>query len=258
MDGPGIDLIRILAVSSAAPVVIREASNDRQVNVSHGGIVTSLDIPAKPRQHAPETLADVIALANRFFDANEGVVPVVWYNKDAVVLVIDDAGHRIERATLKLEFSDRWMKLRAIAKLGRASAWYDQKEFYDLLRIDLAGTGTESLIREIKSLKWSNQSMEVAGRSKASKASEFVVKKEGDEEDLMEQIVLNVPVFKTAGERDKYRVSCTVDADLEKKRLQILPFPDEIEGVEQAAMASIAARLEQSLNDSVRFHAGTP
>src|SRR5580692_3607397 len=72
-----------------------------------GGVKHDYERPEPPRAHRVKTLADLIALANRFAaDADEDHMPAVWFAEDKVVLVIDDDGHRIETVTLALEVSD--------------------------------------------------------------------------------------------------------------------------------------------------------
>jgi hypothetical protein len=72
----------------------------RKIRRLINGQIVEWDIPTPPREHHPATLDEIIALAKRFEDA--GSEPVVWYNHEAVVLVIDDVGHRLETATLVL------------------------------------------------------------------------------------------------------------------------------------------------------------
>lgn len=76
-------------------------------------------------------------------------------------------------------------------------------------------------------------------------------------ERIPEDVTLTLPVFKSEGEREPRRLECTVDVDLENKRLCLQPFPDEIERVQQLAIADIGKRLAEGLKD-VPFYHGQP
>src|ERR1700735_3180747 len=88
------------AVASAVPNAMA-IEDPRAVHALVGTAHVEIKKPKPPRDHLAECLGDLVSLANRF-----GACCVVWYCESAVVLVFDDDGHRCEKTTLTLQFSD--------------------------------------------------------------------------------------------------------------------------------------------------------
>jgi hypothetical protein len=249
----------ISALTSRAAEPKRLPIDDpRHVDFVVNGEVKSFDVPASPRDHELGQLADLVALANRFAEDGEGP-PSVWYSEDAVVLVIDDAGHRVERARLPLVVSDVFARLVALRRSPR-EAWMEQKPFVRLLRVELAGTlDPVELLNAVRSLKFSSTA---EARGEVRRAQESMGREINSRVDaaaeIPEEVRLLAPVYKTAGEDERFPVRCTVEVEPAEGRLQLLPLPDEVERVRQAAVRSIGERLAAALDAKVPAYYGKP
>lgn len=246
-----------LALDSAAPKRLDIADPRNARFLTGNGEIATVALPAPPRDHAAGTLDDLINLALRF--ATEGKSPVVWYDDAKVVLVIDDDGHRVERATLNLVTSDVF---RTVEGLAATKPWLEQKPFVRLLRIDLAGAiPPVELLDRIRRVQFDNgqtvtgevrRDRESLGRSITSK----VAADNGAE--IPEEVVLEVPVYSTPGERAKVPIRCAIEVDAMRGAFQLVPMPDEVESARQFAVASIAVRLGDGLNDGIPAYQGQP
>lgn len=253
-----------LARDGAAPKPLDVPDARTRFYLSGAGAVSSIKLEPPPRKHQVGTLADVIALANRFRedetaggDAIPG--PVVWYGPDKAVLVIDDNGHRIEQATLTLEDSQVF---RTVEALAEQKPWLEQKAFIRLLRIDLAGSlPPVELLDRVRKVTFDNgqsvlgevrRDRESLGRQITSK----VAAENGAE--IPEEVTLVVPVYSTPGERDRYPVRCAVEVDAMRGAFQLVPMPDEVERARNLAVESIAERLSGDLDSGIPFYHGKP
>jgi len=241
-----------LAQEAVAPAKIEEASGPRQASyLWHGGQVI-LPNPKPPRAHSSGALREIIELANRF-----GPPAVIWFDEAAIVLVIDDDGHRCEKATMALEESDAF----TFAKALRGRTCFNQKQFVKMLRIDLAGClDPGALLNIVKCVKFETGST-TAGtvdRKKESLGKTINAAVNATEGDIPEVVTLSVPVFKTAGVRDCYPIRCTVDVDAAEATFRLIPFPDEIEAAQQAAMEDLHCAFKWSLTEGVYFYYGSP
>lgn len=260
MIAEALEAVRILSVKAAAPLKTIETPRE-SITVNSEGKETAVCIPVKPRDHNVGTLGDLIQLAKRFTEAEDTSditgTPVVWYDDLAVVLVIDDMGHRVDRATLKLERSDLFAILVGLRRDPRA-AWKDPKEFVRLIRIDLAGAFTSTeLLEAVRKVKFENGTTTTAesARNRESLGREITSKLE---QPVPEEVVLEVPVFKNPGLTSRFPVRCTVEPDPMAGKFQLLPLPDEIERVIQFAVAMIADRLNHELPETVPAYHGKP
>jgi hypothetical protein len=254
----GIDRIANLAIKSTAPQRI-ESGDPRQIRYLANGSEIVIDTVAEPREHEPEALEEIIRLATRF--ANEdGNAPVVWYTGTSVSLVIDDETHRIETATFALQTSDVFAVLERLRLAKPGEAWFDQKSFVRLLRIDLAGTlPPVTLLNPVRKVRFENGE-KVSGEVRSQRESlgrEIISKVESDTE-LPEEVTLTAPVYKTAGERDSYPVRCSVEVDPMQGKFRLLPLPDELERVRDLAVAYIGERLGVGLPETVPAYRGKP
>lgn len=259
-----LDALKYLGELKAASIEPRRvlgSDDPRTARLVIGGALVDRDVPPSPRSHEAGTLAEVVALANRFAgepaEATEGP-PVVWYDAERVVLVIDDNGHRLERTALKLETSDVFATL---MKLGETKPWMDHKPFVRMLRIDLAGALEPGILERARSLIFESDSKasSVVTREKESLGRSISASVRAANGELPEEVELNVPVYKTAGEsRQRYLIRCAIDVDHDQCRLRLFPLPDEIERVRQLAVESIGERLGEGLGDGVNFYQGKP
>lgn len=263
IEADALKLLIETCQKAAAPVLLEQSG--RQSVYSANGAQWTIERPIKDRNHIAGSLADIITLANRFVGENL-YQPVVWFNESAVVVVIDDTydadekapGPRIQRATLTLQWSDTMVKARA---LKANPSWLEQKPFERLLRVDLAGTlEPAELLIPVRKITWTHGAKTTAavGRQAESLGREITSTATTDGRELPEVVKLQIPVFKTYGETERYCLNCAVDVDPAECKLQLLPLPDEIERVTQLAVASIGDRLEAGLAQGVPAYYGAP
>jgi hypothetical protein len=251
-----LDRVAELAMDAREPHELKIDDPRRKAYVLDGQVI-NLAIEPSPRDHGVNSLEDIVALAKRFHDESDNS-PVVWYDSGGVVLVIDDDEHRLDQATLQLEVSDVFKTVKALRELKK---WHTHRDFIRLLRIDLARTIEDgSLLNRIRKVKIENGEMTSSEvrKSKESLGRQITAEISGESE-IPDEVVLLVPVYSTAGERARYPIACSVEADPTKTEpFRLMPLPDEIERVGQLATDSIAERLREQLPESVPCYAGTP
>jgi hypothetical protein len=225
-------------------------STSKKVRSLVEGQIMEWDVPTPPRDHHPATLAEVIALAKRFADAK----PVVWYDHEQVVMVIDDAGHRLETATLALEVSDTFA---VVQMLRKDKPWYTQPDFVRLLRVDLAGTLDQAvLLNRVRKLVIGQKTTTEVGRRGESFGHEINALA-GANTDPPDEVDLVLPVFKTPREQTPVYVACTVDVEVAMpKPFRLIPKPDEVERVLQVAVGAIGERLRAGLPEGMACYHG--
>jgi|GEM_PF-5313970 len=251
-----------LSVRSVEPSKL--VKTHRESKYAIGGLIREIKHDPAPREHAVKSLQEIERLATRFAlepdegeaDDTEVLQPVVWFSEERIVLVLDDADYRVETVTLNLEKSDVW---RAVEGLKHGPK-FNQKNFIKLLRVDLARTLESGVLLErVRKVRFENGSA-VSGsveRGRESFGREILSKVETGGE-LPEEVVLQVPVFKTLGESATYPIRCAVEVDPSMGEFQLIPLPDEIERVFHLAMDSIRSRLEEHLPATVPCYYGTP
>jgi hypothetical protein len=250
------------------PVVLDDP--DRKVFLVNGDVL-EVEVNPSPRRHTLGCLGDLIVLAKRFVEiefphadtdsetvARHEYLPVVWYDESRIVLVIDDDDHRAETATLKLELSDQFVRLRG---LRDKPEWMDHKAFIRLLRIDfgraIPATVLLDKVRKVK-LEAGQVVNSSVGRNKESLGREIQASVSGQDE-IPEHVLVSIPIYKTPGETDRYEFLCAVEIDPTLATpFRLTPMPDEIERVTQFAVSSIADRLVAGLPSSVPAYLGSP
>ncbi len=242
---------------SVGPVAV-DLKDPTSIGFIADGKIVREDVPAPPRKHEVKSVDEVIRLAVRFADPGvpTAPAPVVWYDEHGVTLTIDDGGYRVDSVTLRLERSDVFAKLAALAK---SPAVMDQKDFIRLLRVELSGTlEPVVLLNKVRSLRFSTTSdaTSVKKAQAESLGKDIRSKVETDGGDLPEEVVLMAPVFKTYGQRRPVAVKCAVEVFPADGTFRLKPLPDEIEKAEQEAVQRIAERLGEELPGSVPAYYG--
>jgi hypothetical protein len=282
-----------LAVSAESPKLLYESSYAKTYAVA--GKIERVPVETPPRAHRVNSLDELILYANRCVtnsaevgledqgdepipspshetvnagdatrfiheDSSWGVQtvsPVIWYDEQRIILVIDDGTRRLNRVTFEPSPSDVFTILK---KLRETPAFFPQRDFIRLLRVELAGTLDEgALLSRVRKLDFSvvaKNTGDVA-RNRESYGNSIASECKGSSE-IPESVTLSVPVYRSEGMRDRYPLRCAVELDTRGQSLQLLPLPDEIQAVEQMAIASIRVRLMTSLSASVATYYGTP
>jgi hypothetical protein len=253
-----LDALKFLTdiISKAETPKKIDVADPRKLFFAVGGGVEQVELPPPPRDHKPGTLAEVIALANRFQEA--GATPTVWHDERQVVLVIDDDGHRVERATLAFEFSDFW---RVLHDLANRQTWLDQKSFVRLLKIQLAGTLPPGvLLDRVRKLKFEGGQVVTSriGRADESMGRSISNAVSGEGE-IPDDVEVEVPVYRTPGETERFVVRCSIEIDASKMdAFRFLPWPDELQRVESLAVSSVGERLAEGLSEGIPAYQGQP
>jgi hypothetical protein len=265
-----IAAIREMADQSATPREV-DLRDPRRKSFVVGDQTRDFDLPEPPRAHSLGRLDDLIDLANRFAgksgdDAEAGPVElgdgmsatvVVWYDADRVVAVLDDAGHRVEHATLALHPSDLFARVVALRK---SPGWLDQKDFVRLLRIDLAGTlDPVHLLNVVRRVRFEAGQV-TSGEVKRDKESlgREITSRVSAEGEIPEEVTLDLPVYSTPGVAWRYGLRCSVEVDPTRGTFRLIPLPDEIERVQQLAVERIGATLDDELGDGTPSYYGRP
>jgi hypothetical protein len=212
-------------------------------------------IPVPSRNHRVRSLDGLIALANRFLE--ETCAPVVWYSEDFVQLVIDDSGHRASIVQFNLEYSDAF---RTVLGLRCPQQWYDQKSFIRLLRVSLAGTlDAVHLLDIVRRLRFENGTVTsgTVTRQQESLGREITAKVSVEKE-IPDFVTLDIPVYKVTGLTERLPLRCHVEVDPARGAFQLIPFPDEIERVQQMAIVGIAETLGRGLDEGIPAYYGSP
>lgn len=255
--------VQVQAASNPKPIPVPDP---RSVRYSANGKIEMIELPLPPRKHEVGTLDEIIALAARF--AADGAsdtdgdipTPVAWYDAEKVVLVLDDGGFRLDTATLTLVESDVFEQVRRLAEKPQ---WMSQKDFIRLLRVELAGTlNPELLLNIVRKCKF-EQGATTDGHVQHAKESigraiRAEVATSGGQ--IPEGVFLQVPVYSTPGETDRYPLGCAVEVEPEQisAPFRLVPLPDEIEHVSTAAVVSIGKRLKAGLPKGVGCYFGSP
>jgi hypothetical protein len=210
-------------------------------HIALDGTISRIDVPAKPREHRPASLDDLIKCVDSF-----GSDPAVFFDEEAVVAVLDGEGHRVELASFILAKSDQFTTIRGLSQRG----WMDQKSFIRLLRIDLAGCMEPAqLLDRVRKLSFeSGQTV----RSEVSRQKEslgrLITAAASGETEIPEEVDVHLSLYKSLGENEVYTIRCSVEVDPTRTdAFRLLPMPDEIESIQHAHMGDIRCRLTAGL-----------
>lgn len=237
------------ARASVAPVLVSDGPTTQTYLVDDEAVTVLKHTAA--RAHTVESIACVMAIANRFNDEDNN--PVVWVSTNKIVLVIDDTRDRVETATMPLDETDVFKRLRRL----NAGEWLDQKAFVRLLRIDLARTLPPGVlldrVRKIRFEAGQVTTGEVArNRESLGRQITAAVNAEGE---IPEMVTLAVPVYPQS---PAYAVQCSVDVDPVRGLFELKPLPDEIERVSTVAVSEIADMIKAEVNDGILVYLGRP
>lgn len=206
--------------------------------------------PPPVRAHRVYSLADLI---NYVIDTASDHETVIWYSRQAVILMLDDADRR-DRVTFDLRLSEIFHHLVQLHEdLDPGSL--DQRGFVRLLR----NLGIEAaLIAPFRRLDWTTHMASVGetmpGRDRLGKDVQANV---AGISDLPEDLIVSTPVYREIGERELVHVRCRIETFPLEQRLQIRPFPGEIDLAFEQAMGSISERLREGL-DNQSIYYGMP
>jgi hypothetical protein len=212
------------------------------------------DIP--PRQHQADSLATLIEFVDKVPESFSDSV-AVWFDEDRVVAVLDNLQWRSNRITLDLDFTPQFKTLQ---RLAEKPEWHEQKPFIRLLRIDLADTLTPAtLLNPCRNLKWTTGT---TVDSKVSRVGDQMGKSVNaavsGEAEIPEEVTVGVRVFQNKGIEVRVLVRCAIEIDHLNARLQLLPFPGEIEQAIDIALGAVDEILTSRLHEGTPVYHGRP
>jgi hypothetical protein len=219
--------------------------------VQHPDGTIKLMKAAPPLAH--HVALDLSAVAD-FAVANEQ--SQVWYSREKVVCVLDDADRR-ETVTLTLEFSPQ---LRELQKLERSPTPMDQRAIVYLLRttfkrcLGRAGNLLETLRAVRFNSNAAGEGVVAHGKSSVGKRLEQEITGVNA---LPEYVTLEVPVFTNATLAKLFAVECALEPDAANGNFKLVPLPNEIERAVTESEFAIAQGLGALLGkDFGRMHYG--
>lgn len=247
------------AVQAAGAKVLEIPGDGRTVKVANNGKIETYNVPPKPRDHHVSTLDDLLAYVTQSaIPAVTPCGPVLWHSPAGVVLVVDDADRR-DRVTFPLTECSRFRTLRMLEEPRPLQ----QRAFIRLLKVDLGVDA--AIVNKFRRLDWKDAAtLERDAQKNKDRLGRQVMQEvvaQGDE--LQDELIVNTPVYLDLGEREQYRVLCTIEPDFEHSALVFSPAPDELEQIVEAHQQSIRARIEDFLKkaglaDRVPVYYGKP
>lgn len=261
IDVKSLEFLATQAVNAKSPTSVNGADPRELTYLMPNGTPVGVLTKPKPRNHVVGSLDAIIALANRLKDSADPVLgslsPVVWYSETKVVVVFDDAGHRLESAVFPLVFSDKFESVRGLKNASPRA----HRDFIRFLRVSFADViAAESLADKLESIRFKDEQVttgkvlrtgESLGRSITSEANA--------EAPIPSQVAFEIPVYKVAGLRESSLfVNFVLDVNADEKTFRLVPFPDEIESAQQNIMDDIAFQLEEGLSDGIPCYYGQP
>ncbi len=238
-----LELIQETAQKAQKAQLLDIRGDGRTAYVQLDGKLQMVPIEPAPRNHLVCSLADLLAFAERCRD-DDTADPVVWPANDEVVLIINDADRR-DRVTFSLEQSEPFEALWTLRKSRPTPL--DLRSFIRLLRITL-GLDNQRVVDQFRKLEWKLQdgtSAEVQ-HTKESMGKAIMAEVQGVD-DLPDELVVQVPVYRDAGERTPIDIACAIEIDARNQTLELMPLPGEVERALQLAQADIQGRLMSAL-----------
>jgi len=239
-----------LAKASVAPVEVK-TGDPRVITYLVGQGPIQIAKPEPPRNHSVDTLADLIELANRFADDGQ---PVIWVGETRVILVIDDAGHRVDTVEYALEQSDAFKTLKG---LHISQSWHEQKAFIRLLRINFGRALAPGLLLDrVRKVRFENSQITTAEKTRDRESmGKDITSRVATNDEIPESVCLELPVFELC---EPESVQCAVDVDPSRGLFQLIPFPDEMERAVDHALMSISNVIGADVEEEVLVYRGEP
>lgn len=258
IDATFIKELRALAAQSLTPAVVTIPGQPAHVqtvwNPAKGELqAVTLDIaPRNHQAHDLETAMNAVA-------ENKDTA-AVWYNRDAVVVLLDDAVRR-DRVTLELPNTPQFNWLVDNDKPTKLS----QADLLFLLRTtfkDCLPYGS-SLFAQLRKVNW-KQLKDAESEIAKNKASigKAIKSELAGAEDLPEYVTLNVPVFNVSGLMKTFDVECVLESSPADEKFIFFPTPGAVEKAYQEAEAWLCGLLAEGLAErdagEVAVNHGTP
>lgn len=172
---------------------------------------------------------------------------VVWYDRPAIVVVIDDLTRR-DRATMRLNLTPQ-MKL--LLELEDKERKFDQPAFRRLLKIELAGCRQDdAVLNWVSAMKFSNNSTSAGVITNQRTSLGQAI----DDEALSElgscpdEITLQVRVFDDPSLRETWPIVCAVEVLPAERSFRLVPLPLELHNAVESELSVIGQHLVTNLD----------
>lgn len=209
-----------------------------QTLITPAGETKTMTVDPEPRDHALQTLDETIGFVN----AKGGDATVVWFSRDGVTVVLDDATRR-DVAHLILRPTPAMKLLRS---LEESKKQHQQKEFRRLLKVDLGDCLPDDVLLNWVSQAKFNTSSTQGGVITSAKESlgkdidDAAISAAGD---FPEEIGLQIRVFDDHKMRERWGVRCAVELDIRNASFCLTPLPLELHTAVESEVDVIGEKL---------------
>jgi len=225
----------------------------RSVRYRVGDEIRDLPEDPPPRRHEVGSLDDLIRFA--LDHAVEGTTQAIWHQAVGVMLVLDDA-ERLDLCAFRLSWSPAFAALLDLD--CDPPRCYSQRDFIRLLDVTL---GVDpAIVARFRKLDWSTM---IAAQGEIAKGRDRMGKEVNSSvagtDDLPDDLMLHVPVYREPGERETHAVRCRIETWPQNSTLSLIPLAGECDLAIEWAQGSIRERLVATFDDdSVRIYHGKP
>lgn len=242
-----IDRVVELGVQASTARVLpcdREPSHIYWLEGSDGKL-TRIEAEPVPRKSRASDLSAIVGFALDHHVPPQTVE--IWYSRTSVVVYLDSLTRR-DLVQLTLTISSQ---IKLLAELEANRRALDQKQFVNLLRINLNRCVTPTLLQSVRLVKFrqeANSGGEIQhGKASIGKSLEAELR---GAQTVPEEVTVCVPVFEGFLAHRTFEVECAVDIDAAAERFSLIPYPGSVEGAIRAAEAAIGNQLLEMLGSA--------
>jgi hypothetical protein len=194
--------------------------------VDPDGTLEWRDATPAPRDHKAGSLQPVVDFALTSLGTDYSAA--VWYSRNGVVCLINDYQRR-DRVSFAFNLSPQ---VNLLLELQKSRAWYSQKDFIRLLKVDLAGclALAGNLLDVVRAVKFVNnaagETVVAHGKTSVGRSIQQEVTGAGA---LPEYVTVDVPAFAQATVPYRSQVKCSLDVDPANATFQLTPLPGDVE-----------------------------
>lgn len=214
------------------------------------GVLETRAATPNPRAHEALDLSAVVEFAKRSAtkgeEADEPTETAVWYCRNAVVCLLDDATRR-DRVTLPLSPSRQMQQL---ALWDKARVSVSQRDLIFIIRTTFDGCLGQAgnLLENLRRIKFDrSESGESSVRQGAVSLGKRVVAEVTGIDAIPDYVTLTVPVFAGPVNPGFFDVRCALEADPATASFQVIPLPNAVEQATAEAERAIGEQLRSQL-----------